>query len=144
MKISPIFRMSLGLLLLMISIILVADMLGFVPSKNQANLEARKKFSESLSIQIAKSAENNQVEFIGVLLQQLVTRNKDVISVALIDKQGDIITKYGKHKRNWEKNTTISLQRHHTFRFRYLRAIMSGAEYKLDLPSCQGKVFGVF
>lgn len=95
--------MTLGLVLLTVSLILVADMIGVLPNKNKATLEARKKMSETLAIHIAKAAENNQVKVIQILLQQLVSRNDEILSISLVREGGKIVIQFGEHKKLWEK-----------------------------------------
>ena len=46
MKISPSVRVSFGLVMFTLSVILIADLFGFVPKKDVMLLEARKKVTE--------------------------------------------------------------------------------------------------
>ena len=56
-RLHPSIRISIGLMALTISILLVGELLGFVPDKSQVTLDARKKLSETLAVQFALAAE---------------------------------------------------------------------------------------
>ena len=51
--ISPVLRITIGLLLLTISLLLMGDLLGIVPNQKQSEIDARKIMAESLAIQIS-------------------------------------------------------------------------------------------
>ena len=57
LRISPVVRISLGLVLLTVCILLTGDMLGLTPGRTQAVLDARKKFCETIAIQFALAAQ---------------------------------------------------------------------------------------
>ena len=45
-NISPLLRISIGLLLLTISLLLIADLLGIVPNQQESKVASRKVVSE--------------------------------------------------------------------------------------------------
>ena len=77
---NPIFRVSVGLLMLTISILLMGDWLGLVPNANEAQMETRRRFSESLAVQLSSLATSGDTHHIGTTLEAVVSRNSDVMS----------------------------------------------------------------
>ena len=61
--ISPVVRISFGLVMFTVSVLLIADLLGMLPKKELIVLEARKRICESLAVQmsIAASSSNDQI-----------------------------------------------------------------------------------
>ena len=58
---TPAARISFSLVLLTISLLLIADVIGFIPDRTRSLLEARKSLSESLAIQFTAAAERNDL-----------------------------------------------------------------------------------
>jgi hypothetical protein len=99
---SPIFKITIALVLITASILLVGDMLGLMPNVYKASLEARKKFVESLAVQLSYTAEKADYDTIGVTMQSIVDRNEDVLSAALRrDSDDKMIAESGNHLRYW-------------------------------------------
>lgn len=102
MRISPVVRISLGLVLLTVCILLMGDILGLTPGRDQAVLDARKKFCETIAIQFALAAQKNDLKTIHAALEVIVDRNEDVLSAALRAGEGHIIAEAGDHSGQWE------------------------------------------
>jgi diguanylate cyclase (GGDEF)-like protein/PAS domain S-box-containing protein len=84
------------------SILLVGDMLGLMPNVYKASLEARKKFVETLAVQLSYTAEKADWETIGVTMESIVQRNEDVLSAAIRrDSDDQLIAESGNHLRYW-------------------------------------------
>jgi diguanylate cyclase (GGDEF)-like protein/PAS domain S-box-containing protein len=99
---SPIFKITIALVLITASILLVGDMLGLMPNVYKASLEARKKFVESLAVQLSYTAEKADYDTISVTMQSIVDRNEDVLSAALRrDSDDKLIAESGNHLRHW-------------------------------------------
>lgn len=77
---NPIFRVSIGLLMLTVSILLMGDWLGLVPNATEAQLENRRKFSESLAVQLSSLASSGDSHHISTTLEAVVSRNPDVVA----------------------------------------------------------------
>ncbi len=103
MRISPVVRITLSLVLLTICILLTGDMLGLTPGRDQAVLDARKKFCETLAVQFALSAEKSDVKTIRTTLDVIVDRNADVLSAALRTADGRLLAEAGEHQALWEE-----------------------------------------
>ena len=62
---TPITRMSLGLVLLTVSVLITANWLGLTPDKREAYLDARVKIAETVAVQVSKLAEHEQNQIIS-------------------------------------------------------------------------------
>jgi diguanylate cyclase (GGDEF)-like protein len=102
LRISPVVRISLGLVLLTVCILLTGDMLGLTPGRTQAVLDARKKFCETIAIQFALAAQKNDLKTIRTSLEVIVERNEDVMSAALRNVDGRILAEAGNHEGQWQ------------------------------------------
>lgn len=100
--ISPIIRLSIGLSLLTVSLLLVADFLGFIPNQKLAEFTARKAIAESLAVQVSADAAQGKMDSIAAMMDSLQERNESILSVGLrsIDKR--LISSAGDHISHWQ------------------------------------------
>lgn len=112
LRVSPTVRVSFGLIMLMLSILFVADWLGLVPHENQLELESRKSFSESLAVQFSSLAIAGEQKHIRTTLEALVDRNEEIESAAFRSLAGDGSVIVGQHEEFWTlaKNEKFSTQ----------------------------------
>ena len=101
---SPASRLSIGLVLLTLSLILFGDILGLVPSEAEATLQARKKICETLAVQLSAAAAVEDDKGLKHTVQALVTRNEDILSAAMRRTDGTLVTAAGDHDAHWDKN----------------------------------------
>ena len=80
-NISPVLRISIGLLLLTISLLLIGDLLGIVPNQQESKIATRKVMAESLAIQISSEVGNKRVKQAVDLLNIIVKRNEKIQSM---------------------------------------------------------------
>lgn len=99
---SPAVRVSLSLVLLTVSILLAADLLGIMPDNSKAQMDGRKKFIETLAVQTSKAAEKSDLETISVLISNAVNRNEDIHSAALRTANKKIQASAGDHNKYWQ------------------------------------------
>ncbi len=99
---SPIFRLSIGLILLTISLLLVSDLLGLTPDQNRAELGARKTIAESLAVQVSGDISFGRTDAVAETLRVLQERNDSVLSIGLRSKDGLLIAMAGDHAAHWE------------------------------------------
>ncbi len=85
---NPVFRVSVGLLMLTISILMMGDWLGLVPNATEAQMENRRKFSESLAVQLSSLASGGDTHHISTTLEAVVTRNPDVVAARFRSDSG--------------------------------------------------------
>ncbi|MEE9423331.1 MAG: EAL domain-containing protein [Gammaproteobacteria bacterium] len=112
MKISPAFRISIGLVLLTLSILMMADLAGLAPDHNREILDKRKKVSESLAIEFSLAAQESHFDLIAKTLKAMVNRNEDIVSAGLRRVNGKLIAQAGNHAEQWnyfeEKNSSTT------------------------------------
>jgi diguanylate cyclase (GGDEF)-like protein len=95
MKISPSVRVSFGLVMFTLSVILIADSLGMVPKKDMMILDFRKKVCESLAVQLSVAASHSEFEIVKMTLEAFVERNEDVVAASMRKVDGPSIAKFG-------------------------------------------------
>ena len=98
---TPTRKVSFGIVLLTISLILVGDMLGVVPNEDKGLMEGRKRFCESLAVQFSLAASRGDVDLIKGTLDALVSREGDVLSAAIRNSSNRILAEAGEHSTHW-------------------------------------------
>jgi diguanylate cyclase (GGDEF)-like protein len=98
---SPTVRMTFGVVCVTVSLILAADMFGLIPSNERLVTQQRQRFVETLSMQLSLIAEKSTTAAVKELLLGASNRNNEVVSAALIRKDGVSIAEYGDHKKTW-------------------------------------------
>jgi diguanylate cyclase (GGDEF)-like protein/PAS domain S-box-containing protein len=102
LRVGPVGRLTLGLVAMVVSMLMAMDLLfGLVPDSASAQRELRKRFAESLAVQVASLTETGDERTLGKTLQQVVTRNREVASVAVREASGYVLAQRGDHARNW-------------------------------------------
>lgn len=101
-RISTAARLSLGLVLLTISILVTADMLGLIPSRTKAIISERSRICESLAVYASIAVQKNETALILKAVQVLMERNKDILSAALRREGGTIMEEVGDHSTHWQ------------------------------------------
>ena len=114
-KLLPAMRISLGLIMAVVSVILLSDLLGLMPDRTTAVIDGRKKIAETLAIQYSLAARRNDYDSIESSMKMLVERNDEVLSAALRNAAGDIVVVVGDHAEHWdnglgEKSTPTHMQ----------------------------------
>jgi len=112
---SPVWKVSFGLMVLTVSLLLVGDMIGLVPNAQKGLLEGRSKFCESLAVQFSLAFSRGDAELVEATLDTLVKREDDVISAAIRNTGGRLFAEAGDHKSNWvdipqDKSTSTHVQ----------------------------------
>ena len=98
---TPTRKISFGIALLTVSLILMADLIGFVPNEDKGVLEGRKQFCESLAIQFSIAAGKGEFGLIKGTLDALVSREDEVVSAAIRNSSSRVIAQSGPHSSNW-------------------------------------------
>ncbi len=114
-KLSPLVRMSSGLVFVTISILLLADLIGFIPNHTNLIVDERRKLAELITIQIMKSVELGQEQTIPASTKTIIERNEDILSAAIRLVDGTLLMEYGEHQNNWklainDSSTTNAIQ----------------------------------
>ena len=94
-NISPAVRISSGLVMFTLSVILIADLIGMVPKKNTMTLELRQKICESLAVQLSVAASYSRFDIVKTSLETFVSRNDSVVAASMSKVDGGIAAEYG-------------------------------------------------
>ncbi|MGD8267795.1 MAG: diguanylate cyclase, partial [Desulfobacterales bacterium] len=101
LRMTPAVRISLGLALFTMTLVLGAEMLGVLPDPHQAALELRKKTCESLAVYASLAVQKNDLDAIKTTMRILKQRNEDIVSAALRTSKGRVLVEVGPHALNW-------------------------------------------
>ena len=93
--ISPAVRVSFGLVMFTLSVLLIADLLGMIPKKETMLLEARKKVCESLAVQLSIAASIDNYHILDETLRSFVSRNDDVLAASMRRENGEVVVEHG-------------------------------------------------
>ena len=100
--ITPAVRLSMGLVILLISILILAQSLGFLPGTERQQLEIRKRLAETLAHQVSLAVARNDNLLLQHLLDSSVERNPEILSAAIRDNRGRIVLQTKAHETYWE------------------------------------------
>ena len=100
-RLTPVFRISLGLAVLTCSILVLVDLLGIVPERRDEQLESRIKVVETLAVQTIPAVESDDFASIRDALFVAVRRNDDLQSAGLRGPRGQLMISTGKHRQLW-------------------------------------------
>ena len=95
-------QLSMGLIILALSILLIGESLGIVPDKSQIVLDHRKNLTEILAEQFALDAEKKNLSQIEAALNALVKKNSEVLSAAIRQSDGTFYAMAGDHQAIWQ------------------------------------------
>ena len=145
-KLLPAMRVSLGLIMAVVSIILLSDLLGIIPDRTTAVIDGRKKIAETLAIQYSLAARNNDYDSIEASMRMLVERNEEVLSAALRKADGRLMAVVGDHTDNWddglgEKSTPTQIQVP-IYKNAALKQKWGGVELRFT-PTSKINIFGI-
>jgi diguanylate cyclase (GGDEF)-like protein/PAS domain S-box-containing protein len=102
LSMNPIIRISLGLSLFIMTLLLGMEALGVLPDPQQAILDSRKKTCESLAIYASLAIQANDFTAIKTTIDLIRQRNPDILSVALRKQNGAVLAMTGDHAGYWQ------------------------------------------
>lgn len=102
-SISPLIRITLGLLMMTVSLLLVGDLLGLIPDKQQNLYQSRKIIAETLVIQVSVDVAADHIEEAEKAMRLLQRRNQDIESIALRSADDRLIFAVGNYDATWAK-----------------------------------------
>lgn len=101
-RISTYSRLSLGLVLLTITLIFSAISLNFIPNQRELIQKERQVICESLAVLTSKLAGKNDLDTLNFTLASFVDRNDDILSAALRKNDNSYTVIAGDHEINWK------------------------------------------
>ncbi len=97
-------RLAIGQVCLVISVLLTASFLGFIPDRTAAVREGRTALAESIAANTSIFLTQRDLDRLEGTLQLVVDRNEDLLSAALRTESGDLLVTIGKHEDYWNIN----------------------------------------
>jgi len=101
-RLSILGRLSIGLVLMTISILFGADLLGLIPDRSKTLVSQRQGICESLAVYCAVEAKNSDTTAILAAVKMIVERNDDILSAAIRKEDGSFMVAAGDHVRHWK------------------------------------------
>lgn len=106
MNLSPVARITLGLVLLTIGILLAGSFIGLAPDNTRSTLEARQRFCEALAVQSSLALRENNIKMVENTIEMVVARNADIRSAALRRSDETLLVATPGHESNWQHSTS--------------------------------------
>ncbi len=100
-RLSPSVGISLGLALLTVSVLVIAEWIGLMPDPNRSAMDARKRFCESLAVQVSMAAGRSDYEAVRQTIVAVTSRNSDIRSVGLRSLDGELLINTENHAEYW-------------------------------------------
>ena len=103
LNLGPVSRISMGLVSLAAFLLLTADLLlGLMPDQSDIARQVRKRATESLAVQLAALVQSDQFEVLRRTLHGVISRDPDVLSIAVRRADGQVMAETGNHAKHWE------------------------------------------
>ncbi|PCJ21886.1 MAG: hypothetical protein COB04_01495 [Gammaproteobacteria bacterium] len=99
---SPATKLSSGLVMLTICLLLTSEFIGLVPDTKHAELQSRKVITETLAVQLSMDLQNEAIDSIKDTLRSAVKRNSSVRSGSVRLVSGKLIAEVGEHQEFWK------------------------------------------
>ncbi|MDH3584430.1 MAG: response regulator, partial [Phycisphaerae bacterium] len=100
-RITAKTRIAFGQVCILVSVLLLAMILGLVPDRQGAITEGRAELCESMAVNTAILMDRGDVPGVNVALESAVARNSQILSLALRRADGKAMVVVGDHERNW-------------------------------------------
>jgi diguanylate cyclase (GGDEF)-like protein len=100
--ITPVVRISLGLVVLTCSLLIMLDLLGLVPRPEDGLVESRMRLCETLAAQAAAGVGTNDLSSARAALRVAVRRNEEVLSAGMRTESGRLLLVVGDHRALWD------------------------------------------
>ncbi len=123
-SVTPAVRLSLGLVILTLSILILAQALGLTPDTKQQQVAERQQFSETLGLQALLAIKRNDEQLLQATLNNAVARNPQATSAAVRRFDGSLVAYTDRHPDLWPS----SRPQKSTPRHIYVPLLMNGAE----------------
>lgn len=102
LKLPPVARLSVGLTLLTVSLLLLADLLGVMPNTQQAELQTRKVLTELLAVRVSDNINKGNSEVVLEDFDAFRARYKEISSLGLRLNDDSLLYVSGEHVSNWQ------------------------------------------
>ncbi len=107
-RLSPTYRLSSGLVLLSIGVVLIAALVGVLPDQRRSIVAGRSALCESIAITAPYLVSSGDTGAVQAFLQETVDRNPDILSAGYRRPDGRLLAEAGDHAASWENLSTES------------------------------------
>ncbi|MEM7466854.1 MAG: diguanylate cyclase [Pseudomonadota bacterium] len=94
-KASPSIRISAAIALLSISVLMLADLLGFFPDRKEEIIESRATAIDGATRTVNDYIRRGQLDLLPSYARRLVSTNSTVVGFLIVDRDGRILSDYG-------------------------------------------------
>ena len=101
MTLTPVTRITIGLVLLTTSILLAGNILGLTPDGSRSELNARQRFCETLAIQLTLALNDDNMAMVQTIVDTVVGRDPAILSAALRSPDGALLAATPEHQQHW-------------------------------------------
>jgi len=101
-SISPVKRLSISLVFMMISALLTAQIIGILPNDKEAELKKRRLLTENLANQLIRYTGKQPLSFLETLLYSVKLEHDDISSLAIRNRSGLLVIGIGEHQQHWD------------------------------------------
>ncbi len=102
MRFLPIkAQIAIAQALLLASIVILAAIFGVIPNRRAADMQGRAKLCEALAVNTAILIHRNDTESLRAMLETVVERHPQMLSVAINKSDKGRIIEVGDHSANW-------------------------------------------
>lgn len=101
LMISPSIRLTFGLVLLTLSILIFAQALGLIPSGEKQALNMRQQMAETLATQASVAISYNNALMLSDILNNAIEANPQLLSAAVRKSDNTLLTQTKQHPKLW-------------------------------------------
>ena len=99
---STRFRIVLGMTGILVSLLLLAAMIGLVPDRHGAIRNGHARVAEAIAVNTSIFISNSDIRRMKANLQVVVDRNDDIVSAVVKRTDGETIVEIGDHREQWQ------------------------------------------
>ena len=99
-KISPQFRLSIGLVTMLLSTVLIADFIDLLPKPDSHVRDSRISIGESLAVQLSTAITYKRPRIVQETIREVVTRNEKINFAGLYRADGSEVSSFGKEQQS--------------------------------------------
>lgn len=101
-RLTPVFRISLGLAIMTCAILVLGDLIGLMPAPRDEDLESRVQIVETLAMHATPAVARKDFASIRDTLLVTLRRNDEVLSAGLRSSRGHLMISAGDHRQLWK------------------------------------------
>lgn len=98
-------RIAIGQVSLLISVLLIANLLGLMPDRVSAVRDGRAALAEAIAANSSALITQHDLDRLEGILNLVVERNKDILSASVRTADGDRLITIGDHETHWVNET---------------------------------------